>query len=321
MRIADLQENWLKFEIIIRTRRIMLLDNLSLFLRIVEKGGLAAGGRELGLSPATVSERLAALEAHFGARLLNRTTRSISLTVEGRELVHGAQRLLAETEELESRIRLGTQQIAGPIRVSAPSDLGRNRLAPILDRFLEQNPEVSIDLHLSDGFVDMATMGLDMAIRYGELADSSLIMRRLADNARIVCAAPSYLEANGTPGDPLDLAHHNCLLMRFGSDVDRAWPFDIDGRRKRVVVRGNRIANDGDLIRQWALEGRGIMRKSQWDVQQDLAEGRLVPLLRNFEVEPIHLQVVMSAGRPQPRRVRALLDTIVAEFQPSRSDS
>ncbi|WP_417700584.1 LysR substrate-binding domain-containing protein [Pseudophaeobacter sp.] len=293
----------------------MILDNLSLFLRIVEKGGLAAGGREMGLSPATVSERLAALEKHYGARLLNRTTRSISLTEEGRELVDGAQRLLAESEELEARIRLGVERIAGPIRLSAPSDLGRNRLAQIIDRFLEENPEVSADLHLSDGFVDVAAAGLDLAIRYGDLADSSLIVRRLANNSRIVCAAPGYLERNGTPAHPVDLESHNCLLMRFGSDVDRAWPFEIDGARQMITVRGDRIANDGDLIRRWALEGRGIVRKSQWDVHHDISAGRLIPLLREFEVAPIGLQAVMPAARTQPRRVRALMDAIVLDFR------
>ncbi|KJZ22699.1 LysR family transcriptional regulator [Tritonibacter mobilis] len=292
----------------------MILDNLSLFLRIVEKGGLAAGGREMGLSPATVSERVAALEAHYGARLLNRTTRSISLTEEGRELVDGAQRLLAESDELEARIRLGVERIAGPVRVSAPSDLGRNRLAQIIDKFLEENPEVTVDLHLSDGFVDVSAAGFDLAIRYGDLADSSLVVRRLADNSRIVCAAPSYLERSGTPVHPIDLESHNCLLMRFGSDVDRAWPFAIDGGRQMVTVRGDRIANDGDLIRRWALEGRGVMRKSQWDVHQDICAGRLIPLLREFEVAPISLQAVMPAGRTQPRRVRALLASIVSNF-------
>jgi len=298
----------------------MILDNLALFLRIVEKGGMAAGGREMGLSPATVSERLAALEAHYGARLLNRTTRSISLTEEGRELVAGAQRLLAESEELEARIRLGVERIAGPIRLSAPSDLGRNRLARIIDGFLAEHPEVSVDLHLGDGYVDVAAMGLDMALRYGDLADSSLMVKRLADSARILCAAPAYLQRAGTPRHPHDLDAHNCLLMRFGADVDQAWPFQIDGRRQAVAVRGNRIADDGDLIRHWALAGHGLVRKSQWDVLSDIEAGRLVPLLREFEVPPLGLQVVWPASRSQPRRVRALIDALVQAFRAPRGD-
>lgn len=293
----------------------MLLDNLALFLRIVEKGGLAAGGREMGLSPATVSERVAALEAHYGARLLNRTTRSISVTEEGRALLAGANRILAEAEELESRIRLGVERIAGPIRLSAPSDLGRNRLAPIIDHFLRDNPEVTIDLHLADGYVDLSAMGFDLAIRYGALADSSLIARKLADSARTVCAAPSYLERCGTPRHPSDLAQHNCILMRFGVDADRNWPFIVSGQRQSVIVRGDRIANDGDLVRRWAVEGRGIVLKSECDVAADIQAGRLVALLSEFRVAALPLQAVWSNTRVQPRRVQALLDALIVEFR------
>ena len=137
----------------------MLLDNLALFLRIVEKGGLAAAGREFGLSPATVSERLTALERHYGAALLTRTTRAISLTDEGRTLVDGARRLLAEADELESRVRLGVQTLSGPVRLSAPADLGRERVVPVVDAFLAEHPGVTVDLHLGDGYVDVVGQG------------------------------------------------------------------------------------------------------------------------------------------------------------------
>lgn len=166
----------------------MLLDNLALFLLIVEKGRLSAAGREMGLSPTTVSERLVALEAHYGASLLTRTTRAISLTDEGKALVEGARRLLSEANELEARIRLGVEKVSGPIRLSAPSDLGRNQLVPLLDGFLAKNPNVTIDLTLSDGYVDLVGQGLDLAIRYGALADSTLKVRKLAESRRIVCA-------------------------------------------------------------------------------------------------------------------------------------
>ncbi|WP_034177120.1 LysR family transcriptional regulator, partial [Burkholderia ambifaria] len=157
----------------------MLLDNLALFLRIVEKGGLAAAGREVGLSPATVSERLAALESHYGAALLTRTTRAISLTDEGRTLVAGARRLLAEADELESRVRLGAQTLSGPVRLSAPADLGQARVVPVVDAFLAEHPGVTVDLHLGDGYVDLVGQGLDFAIRRGTLADSALRSRSL----------------------------------------------------------------------------------------------------------------------------------------------
>lgn len=169
----------------------MLLENLALFLLIVEKGGLSAAGREIGLSPTSVSERIGALEKHYGATLLTRTTRSISLTDEGRMLVDGARRILADAEDIESNIKLGTERISGLIRLSAPVDLGRNRIVPILDQFLEDNPSVSLDLNLTDGFLDLAGQGIDFAIRYGALSDSTLRVRKLSEGRRVVCASPA----------------------------------------------------------------------------------------------------------------------------------
>lgn len=216
----------------------MTLDNLALFLMIVEKGGLSAAGRELGLSPASVSERLAMLEGYYGASLLTRTTRSISLTDEGRLLADGARRLLAEADELESSIRLGTQKISGLIRLSAPVDLGQSQIVPILDRFLAEHPSVTIDLNLTDGFVDLVSQGIDFAVRYGLLADSTLRSKPIGENRRVVCAAPQYLERNGTPEHPDDLAQHDCIVMRFGTNIDRVWTFRVASEAYRVVVRG-----------------------------------------------------------------------------------
>src|ERR1700730_9680107 len=238
---SHLPYNRLSSENTIRNFRMMILDNLVLFLRIVEKGGLAAAGRELGLSPASVSERLVALEKYYGAALLHRTTRAVSLTDEGRLLVHGARRLLAEADELEALIRLGVNKISGPIRLSAPIDLGRTYIVPILDAFLAEHPEVTIDLNLTDGYVDLVGQGQDLAVRYGELADSTLRVKRLANNRRALCASPEYVKYKGLPQHPDDLAHHECILMRFGQTIDREWPFQIDGETRRVVVRGQRI--------------------------------------------------------------------------------
>lgn len=286
----------------------MLIENLKLFLLIVERRGLAAAGREIGLSPATVTDRLAALEAHYGARLLTRTTRSIHLTEEGRELVAGARRILAETAETEARIRLGVEKISGTICISAPSDLGRNQIAPLLDTFMEKNPEIKIDLTLSDGYVDLVGQGIDLALRFGELSDSTIKSRRLGANRRLVCAAPDYLKRNGTPLHPEDLAHHNCLIMRFGGNTDYEWSFDLNGERRAFRIKGNRIANDGGLIREWCLQGYGVALKSEWDVRADLKAGRLVALLETFVPKPTALQMVYPAGAIQPRRVRAVMD-------------
>ncbi len=292
----------------------MLLPSLALFVRISEKLGLAAAGRDFGMSPATVSERLAALEAHYGAKLINRTTRAISLTDEGRLLVDGARRLLAESEELEAHIRNGVEKLSGPIRISAPSDLGRNRIAPALNAFMAKHPDVRLDLFLTDGYVDLVGQGIDVAVRFGALKDSQLLARKVGDNHRFVCASPSYIAQHGAPQHPKDLERHNCLLMRFGETVDNEWSFRSGATNFSIMVKGNRITNDGAIVRSWCLEGHGIVLKSIWDVEHHIAKGELVRLLADFAPPPSSLQIVYVGGQGMPRRIRMLID-FLAEFK------
>ena len=292
----------------------MLLKNLELFLVIVEKGGLSAAGRELGLSPASVSERLAQLESFYGASLLNRTTRAINLTDEGRLLVDGARRLLAEADELHNSIRLGTQKISGPIRLSAPEDLGRQYIEPILAQFMQEYPQVSIDLNLSDGYVDPVSQGIDFAVRFGALADSTLHARLIGENRRVVCASPLYLARHGTPQHPEDLTRHECLVMRFGINIAREWTFKLHGKTHRILVSGRRVANDGALVRQWCLAGHGLCLKSVWDVRADLDAGRLVEVLKDYDLGGTALNIVYPPSRVQPKRVRLLIERIAAQL-------
>ena len=288
----------------------MLLSNLSLFLNIVEKGSLSAAGRETGLSPTSVSERLAALEAHYGVVLLNRTTRSISLTDEGRLLVEGAKQVLGEVTELETRIRYGAESLSGGIRISVPNDTGQQIVSSEIAKFIDENPNINIDFLLSDGYVDIVGQGIDIALRFGRITDSSLRLRPLGVTRRIVCASPAYLEKNGIPKTPVDLKNHNCLLMRFGPNLDNVWRFGPDGTKQIVTVRGNRVANDGGLVRQWALEGRGIVWKAELDVGEDIRAGRLVELLGDYSSPPTPFQMLFPPSRTQPRRVKALADRL-----------
>ena len=294
----------------------MLLDNIALFLKIVEKGSLAAAAREAGLSPTTVSERLAALEAHYGVVLLNRTTRAISLSEEGRILVDGAKHLLGEVEELDGLIRHGAETLSGPIRVSAPSDLGRGRISDEIARFLEKHPAITIDLVLSDGYLDIVGEGIDIALRFGQVTDSSLRVKALVQqHRRLVCAARSYLEKHGEPKQPADLKDHNCLVMRFGVNLDNVWHFGPAAMKQIVTVKGDRVANDGRLVRQWCVAGYGIALKSELDVVEDLKEGRLVVLLDDYTPPPIPLQMMFPPSRAQPRRVKALANQFVEAFR------
>ena len=292
----------------------MLLDNLALFLRIVEKGGLASAGRDFGLSPASVSGRLAALEKHYNARLLTRTTRSIHLTDEGRALVEGAHRLLAEADDLESRIRLGIDTVSGPIRITAPVDIGKRRIAPILTAFRKRHPDVAIDFYLDDGYVDLVSTGIDLGIRYGALADSSLRVKKIAENRRLVCASPDYVAQYGCPDTPDAIQSHKTILMRFGQNTERTWRFIVTGKIHKLTIHPDCIVNDGELVRQWCKDGHGIALKSEWDVAEDIKTGALVTLLNNYPVVSGALQIVYPAGRSKPRRIRLLIDFIVACF-------
>lgn len=288
----------------------MLLDNIALFLLIVEKGSLAAAGREKGLSPTTVSERLSALEAHYGVGLLNRTTRSISLTEEGRVLLEGAKTVLAEVEDLDTRIRHGAETLSGPIRISAPLDTGRAVISDVIAGFLSRHPAITIDLSLSDGYVDIVGRGFDIAVRYGTITDSTLRIRPLGPVRRIVCASPAYLERKGVPDGPEDLLDHNCVLMRFGFGVDNVWHLGSGPNEHVITVRGDRVSDDGGLVRQWALSGYGIAMKSEIDVGPDIKSGKLVEILEAYRPPPAPLQIMFPPGRAQPRRVRALAKEI-----------
>lgn len=284
----------------------MLIDNIRLFLTITEKGSLVSTAREVGLSTTTVSERLAALESHYGVVLFNRTTRSLSLTDEGRTLLLGAKAVLAELEDLDARIRHGADTLSGPIRISAPIDLGRSVVSQVISNFTAQHPAISIELLLSDGYVDIVGQGFDLAMRYGAVTDSTLRTRNLGYFHRIVCAAPSYIATHGAPQTPGELTQHNCLTMRFGTTLDNVWRFGTLQKPQTVTVRGNMIVNDGSLVRQWALQGHGIILKSELDVAADLKSGALVALLQDYAFPPNPLQMMFPPGRAQPRRIRAL---------------
>jgi len=292
----------------------MNLDHLALFQKIVEKGGLAAAGRELGMSATTVSERLAFLEAHYGVTLLNRTTRAISLTEEGRTLLEGSRQVLSEAEELDYRVRLGANTLSGPIRISAPLGLGRSIIEPIVDAFLEDNPQTTIELVLTDGYVNIVNEGIDMAVRFGNLVDSTLRARVLGENHRYVVASPEYIKRFGTPKVPSDLEKHNCFLMRFGLHLDNVWNFQEKGKATQVVVKGNRTANDGRLVHDWVLKGYGISLKSMWDVGPDVKSGKLVKLLPDFAPPPSIVQLLFPPSRTPPRRVSELAKKLTEAF-------
>ena len=298
------------------------IESLKFFIKVVEKKGIAAAGRDFGMSSATASERLGAVEAMYGTKLINRTTRSIALTSEGEELLKGARLLIEEAEALENKVRRGTERISGPIKISVPQDIGRKLIAPLIDKFVETHPDVQVELYLDDKYLDLISNGIDLAVRLGRLKKSSMKVRKLADNRRLVCASPQYLSKYGTPHHPDDITHHNCLIMQMGHVVDNEWEFQIHGRKKVYLVTGNRTSNNGTQVKDWCLKGYGIALKSFWGVRDYIESGELVELLAEYHnAKESSLQILYPGGRAPSRRVTALVDHLMTCFkEPPLSD-
>jgi LysR family transcriptional regulator, transcriptional activator for dmlA len=288
------------------------LDDLKLFVLIVERGSLTAAAREFGVSQGAVSLRLAALESALKTQLLRRTTRRMQLTEAGDHFYQTARRVLSEIDDLQQSIVGDRGTLKGPIRVTAPWDIGRNHVAPSINDFVDANPGLTISLMLSDTMLDLNESGVDLAIRYGRLPDSGLQLRRISTNRRVPVASPAYLDRVGRPAKPKDLLAHNCLALLRGTGRFDLWPFVLNGASVQLKVSGDRDANDGDLLRRWAIEGKGVVLKSAWDVALDIEQRLLEPLLLEYCPLDVDLQIVLPAARSRPKRIAALSDHLTA---------
>jgi DNA-binding transcriptional LysR family regulator len=280
---------------------------LEVFSAIARTGSFSAAGRALGLTPSAVSRTIDRIEARLGVRLLIRTTRALTLTAEGLSYLGAARRILADLDEAE-RVIADQGAPRGRLRVSAAFSHGRLCIVPLLGDFVRRYPHILIDISLTDAVVDVAAGQADVAIRFGPLADSALTARRLGETGRSIVASPSYLARHGTPDVPEDLLHHNCLNFNFRR-AEPVWPFRRDGRDYALAVTGTIEANNGETLGQLAAAGVGIARVGNFGVVDDLAAGRLVPLLEAFnpgDVEPIH--AVFVGGANMPARVRVFVD-------------
>ncbi|MEZ9564057.1 LysR family transcriptional regulator [Vibrio artabrorum] len=297
-------------------------SDMTMFVGIVKHHGLAAAGRELGLSPATMTTRLQALEERYGVKLLNRSTRHVSLTDSGELYYKACLEILENVSEAENLIQNGVREVKGPLKIAAPKDIGKQYILPILSEFCQQYPDVIPYLYLNDHLSNIAESGMDIVIRYGELVDSSLISRRLSPSRRVLCASPEYLVKHGTPIKPQDLVDHACLAMLRSNEELKTWHFQDHDMKKAVTVVPKRFSDDGEVIRYWALQGEGIALKSVLDVQGDINNRRLVTLLngymKNFNtstsVSSADLNVVYISKKYQPKRIRLFLDFLFERF-------
>ena len=284
-----------------------IFKQIEAFVQVVTRGGLSAAADGLGVTPAMVGRRLDALEARLGVKLMQRTTRRMSLTFEGQAFLEDCQRILHELANAEASVSLGGVKASGHIRMTAPAGFGRRHVAPLLRSFLATHAEVTVNLDLADRLVDLVNESIDCAIRVGELSDSNLVSIRLAENRRLVVASPAYLARRGQPQTPDDLARHNCLSL----GEQRGWLFADRERPESsftLKVAGNFECNDGAVLHEWALAGEGLAWRSLWEVGEDLAAGRLVPVLEDWATPPLGIYAVFPQRRYLPLRVRLLID-------------
>lgn len=291
---------------------------IAVFTRVAETGSFSAAARDLGLSKSAVSKRVAALENRLGARLINRTTRRLSLTEVGAAFYERAVRILAEMEEAEQAISRLHGEPRGTLRVNMPMSFGIGHVAPALADFMARYPDLRVAMELTDRRVDLIEEGVDLAIRIAELPDSSFIARRLAPARRVVCASPDYWRRHGRPRHPTDLADHSCLIYTYLSalSAQREWRFKGPKGPVSVRVSGCLEANNGDALRDAALAGLGVYLAPTFIVGDDLWAGRLEEVLSDYEDSRLSVYAVYPHRQHLSAKVRAFVDFLVERFGP-----
>ena len=293
------------------------LKQMESFVSVATRGSLTAAAQAEGVAPAIMGRRLDALEERLGVKLLVRTTRRITLTHEGSAFLEDCQRLLTDVANAEASVSAGGVKASGHLRITAPAGFGRRHVAPLVPRFRELHGEVTISLNLSDRVVDIAGEGYDCAVRVGDMPDSSLVSVRLADNRRLCVATPGFLQRHGTPRNPQDLARFACLVLSSDASQTRGWAFRTpregvprDDATDVIHYRPNgpMDCSDGQVLHNWCLAGYGIAWRSTWEVEQDIAAGRLVPVLEDYAAPPNGIYAVFPQRKHLPLRVRLWVD-------------
>ena len=295
----------------------MALDRLlamTVFVKVVEQGSFARAAERLNMSTSAVSRQIADLEAHLTTRLLNRTTRRISLTESGQAYFERTLHLLADLEETEAVVSSSTVKPRGTIRLTCSTSFGVPHLAPAIGAFQTRYPDVRFDISASNRFVDLVEEGLDLAIRIGDLGNPNLIARRIGSMRLIACASPDYLKRNGTPTHPDDLARHNCFTYEY-SPIKNLWTFqDPKMNEIKVRIEGSVHANNGEMLAAIAAAGVGIALEPDFIVKPLLESGALVEILKTFQPVPYNLYAVYPSRRHLSAKVRTFVDFLAERF-------
>lgn len=290
------------------------ISEMTFFATLARKGSLSAAARELGITPPAATKRLAQMEQRLGVRLLNRTTRRFSLTSEGALYLEQAQRILADIRDMEDSVASHRAEPRGLLRINATLGFGRTTIAPLVSAFVRSYPDIELQLQLTDRPIDLVEEAFDLGIRFGALPDTRLSARHIMANKRFLCASPAYLKRAGMPAKPDDLACHSCILHRQNDDPGNLWRLGRGRREQLVKVRGPLASNDGDVVLGWALDGHGILLRSEWDLAKYLASGRLRVVLPDYAPAPADLYAFYPSRRQLPAKVRVFIDFLIAHF-------
>lgn len=291
------------------------ISDLRLLTHLVAAGGLSEAARRLNSSASILSRRLTGMEARLGVRLFTRTTRRFILTDEGSLLHERALQIVAEVDEAEAEASTQGKEPRGRLRVGAPMQIGRRLVAPLIARFSERFPGIQVQLVLSDAGFDVVDDELDVALRVGQPDEPGVVVRKLISSRRVVCATPAYFARHGMPAEPEDLRRHNCICLVRGRRVFNTWTFRRDGQPFHLKVDGTLSTTSGEVLYDWVSMGKGIGLKGLWDIENDLADGRLVECLAAFAGDPIDLYAVFASRAHMPPRMRVFIDFIATAFE------
>lgn len=288
-------------------------SEMSVFVEVARKGSFSAAARRLHLSPSAVSKLISRMEERLQCRLFNRTTRNLSLTEGGQLYFRRCTEILSEIEAAEELLSGYQQTPRGELCVSCSPGFARFQLQSIIPSFLERYPELELNLQTTSAKLDLLSNNIDVAIRLGNLVDSSLVARRLGESHRIVCASPDYLENHGTPKRPDDLVKHNCLTISTDKEFNR-WTFTRGKQQKVITVSGNMVSNSVDSLYDMALRGIGVINLAEFIVGGDLRSGRLMPLLQGYQSDSQLIHAVYPHRRHLPAKIRVFVDFLLEEF-------
>jgi LysR family transcriptional activator of dmlA len=290
------------------------ISDLDFFVQLVKQGSLASLAREIGVTPPAISARLSQLEKRLGVRLLNRTTRRLSVTHEGEVYLAAGSRLLDSLQELERAVSSSRAMPQGLLRVNTTFGFGRRHIAPAIVEFARRFPEVEVQLELTDRAINLADKAFDVGIWFGTVPDSRLVARQIAANRRLLCAAPAYLQQAGMPATPHDLQKHQCIVLRENDAAYGTWHLSRGNKRETVKVRGALSTNDGETALLWALAGFGVLMRSEWDAGVHLRDGRLAPVLPDWQLPPADIYAVYPERMNLSAKVSAFIDFLSAWF-------